>query len=160
MSGWSSDAKIHIFFILTPTNENKKALLVTMPQSKAPYQLPKAPHQLPRGGERADASSKFKRRSIVYTPLLLYSYTPNERLLSKLLNSQTSNNYCLHSHTPKLPTLLKRMFQGNHTCYFSLLTSHLKKLLTFPSSYITLFSQATNRVVTRGIRLATCRFAT
>ena len=26
----------------------------------SPHQLPKSPHQLPRGGERADASSKFR----------------------------------------------------------------------------------------------------
>jgi hypothetical protein len=49
MSGWSSDAKIHIFFILAPTNENKKALLVTMPQSKAPTNSLKPPTNSPEG---------------------------------------------------------------------------------------------------------------
>ncbi len=81
-------------------------------------------------GARCSKNSKFKRRSIVYTPLLLYSYTPNERLLPKLLNSQTplkmgqeagysylslitspfslgkaptllTKDYCPNSHTPK-----------------------------------------------------------
>ena len=143
MSGWSSDAKIHIFFILTPTNENKKALLVTMPQSKAPHQLPKAPTNSPEG-ERwqtpvqgsgppptpprgREGRRQFKVQSSKFKVQKAW-------VLSKLLNSQTSNNYCLHSHTPKLPTLLKRMFQGNHTCHLSLLTCHLKKLLTCPSS--------------------------
>jgi len=78
--------------------------------------------------------SKFKRRSIVYTPTLPHSYTPKKSLvtshLEKLLHSQNSSKFKVQGskfkrrsivYTPTLP--------HSYTPKKSLVTSHLNKLL-------------------------------
>ena len=79
----------------------KRCVVYTPALTNSPKSPPPTP---PRGrdGQTPVQGSKFKIQGsrgvgIVYTPLLLYSYTPSERLLSTLL----TKDYCPNSYTPK-----------------------------------------------------------